>query len=320
MHALVQHGYGGAEALSLENRPVPEPGPADIRVRVLACGANASDWEFIRGYPFYARLAGGRVKGRILGSDVCGTVDKIGPGVSGLSIGQTVLADTFGHFGGFAEFCCAPARLWRPVPQGLDPVIAAALPQSGVIALMGVADRVRPGMRVLLNGAGGGSGPLALQMAVAAGAEVTAVDNALKAPLLHRLGATRVIDYRATDFAAEGQRYDHILDLWGTRSVRTIRRCLAPGGLYLLVGGPMARVVEFSFWGTAVSLLSGTKSTLLLAKQGPERLPELMNRVLSGNLAPEIGEVAALEDAALALSRMGAGQIAGKLVIRMAEA
>ena len=174
-------------------------------------------------------------------------------------------------------------------------------------------------MRVMLVG----SGELSRELVLAfqrLGAEVTAVDNALKAPLLHRLGATRVIDYRATDFAAEGQRYDHILDLWGTRSVRTIRRCLAPGGLYLLVGGPMARVVEFSFWGTAVSLLSGTKSTLLLAKQGPERLPELMNRVLSGNLAPEIGEVAALEDAALALSRMGAGQIAGKLVIRMAEA
>ncbi len=141
----------------------------------------------------------------------------MGSGVNGLAPGDSVLGDIFGTFGGFADYVLAPAKLWVKRPIGLDAVMAATLPQSGTIALTGMGDRVRAGMRVLINGAGGGSGPLALQMAKAAGAEVWAVDNAGKLELLRRLGADHVIDYRAEDFTLRPERFDLVLDLFGTR-------------------------------------------------------------------------------------------------------
>lgn len=317
MRALIQHRYGDEQALTVEDVAAPEPGRGELRVRVEACGANASDWEFVTGRPAYARTVAGlfRPKGRTLGSDVAGIVDAVGDGVTGFVPGDAVLADLFGSFGGFADQVVGPATLWVKRVTGIDAVVAATLPQSGTIALTGVGDRVRAGMRVLINGAGGGSGPLALQMAKAAGAEVWAVDNAAKLHLLRRLGADRVIDYRADDFTLLPERFDLVLDLFGTRSARRVRRVLAPGGRYMFVGGPVPVLLNLVTVGSVLALGSDRKAGLLIVKQGPSRLMELMAMVAGGRLTPVVGEVAPLAEAAKALGRMGRGEIAGKLVL-----
>ena len=250
MRALIQHRYGNEHDLTVEEVVVPEPGPGEIRVRVEACGANASDWEFVTGRPAYARTVAGlfRPKGRTLGSDVAGIVDAVGDRVTGFGSGDAVLADLFGTFGGFADRVVGPAKLWVKRVAGIDAVVAATLPQSGTIALTGVGDRVRAGMRVLIIGAGGGSGPLALQMAKAAGTEVWAVDNAAKLDLLRRLGADRVIDYRADDFTVLPERFDLVL---------------APGGRYMFVGGPVPVLLNLVIVGAILALGSDRKAGAL---------------------------------------------------------
>lgn len=317
MRALVCQGFGRGENLALAERPKPEPGPGELRVTVLTCGANASDWEFVTGRPAYARIARMFMRGReVFGSDIVGRIDKLGDGVTGFAPGQRVLADTFETFGGFADFAVAKAERWVPVPDGLSDEMAAALPQSGTIALAGLRGRVQPGARVLINGAGGGSGPLAIQIAKAAGSEVWAVDTAAKAQVMKAAGADHVIDFEAEDFAKGGERFDLILDLWGTRPVGAVRRALRPGGRYMMVGGPLGRLLGVAAWGGLSSLVSRRKVGVLGVSQGPGSLAELMDMVEAGALRPVVGEVAPLEGAAEALKRMGALEIAGKLVIR----
>ncbi len=317
MRVLVQHRYGDESDLSVEEVAVPEPNAGEVRVRVEACGANASDWEFVTGRPAYARAVAGlfRPKARTLGSDVAGIVESVGHGVTGLAPGDAVLGDIFETFGGFADQVCAPAKLWVKRTAGLDAVRAATLPQSGTIALTGMGDRVRAGMRVLINGAGGGSGPLALQMAKAKGAEVWAVDNAAKLDFLRQCGADRVLDYRTEDFTLLPERFDLVLDLFGTRNAPRVRRVLAPNGRYMFVGGPVPQLLNLAIVGSLLSVGSDRKAGVLVVHQGPKRLTELMEMVVSGRLKPVVGEVVPLAEAANALGRMGRGEIAGKLVV-----
>lgn len=315
MRALVCHGYGKGENLSVEARPMPEPGAGELRVRVLACGANASDWEFVTGNPGYAKIARAFMRGKnVFGSDVVGTVDKLGSGVEGFRIGQRVMADTFETFGGFAEYCVAKSVRWVPVPDGISEIHAAALPQSGTIALTAFRGRVTPGMRILVNGGGGGSGPLAIQLAKADGAEVWAVDTAAKADVMRESGADRILDFEVEDFAEHTDSFDLVLDLWGTRAMGRVRRCLKPGGRYMLVGGPL-RVVLAAAVSGLWSRYSERKTGMLVVKQGPEMLGELLVMVADGRITPVVGEVTALEGAREALMLMGARKVAGKLVI-----
>jgi NADPH:quinone reductase-like Zn-dependent oxidoreductase len=181
MKAVLQDRHGGPEYLRLTDLPVPEPEAGEIRVRVRACAVNLSDWEFLTGSPVYARMVGGvfRPKRPVLGSDIVGVVDKLGPGVTRFRTGERIMGDVVMTRGGFAEFAIVPATQVVPVPESLSDGIAACLPQAGAIAVSGT-EGVGPGTRFLINGAGGGSGTMALQLAKAAGAVVTAVDNAGK--------------------------------------------------------------------------------------------------------------------------------------------
>ncbi len=315
MRALVCSGFGAGENLSLDHRPVPEPGPGEVRVRVLACGANASDWEFVTGNPFYARISRWFMRGRdVFGSDVVGVVDKLGPGCTRLKTGERVLADTFGSFGGFAEACVAKETLWVPVPRGVSDVFAAALPQSGTIALTAMRTRAAPGMKVLVNGGGGGSGPLAIQLAQSAGAEVWGVDTGAKAEVMSEAGAVHTLDFEREDFAALDTRFDLILDLFGTRPIRRVRRLLATGGEYLMVGGPM-RFVLAAGAAALWTRFSTRRAGVLVVHQGPDALAILLDMVADGRLTPVVGEVTSLDCSRQALMDMGARRIAGKLVI-----
>ncbi|MEJ2017022.1 MAG: zinc-binding alcohol dehydrogenase family protein, partial [Maritimibacter sp.] len=221
MKALICRGFGEGENLALEGRPLPQPGPGQVRVKVLACGANASDWEMITGRPAYGRISRWFLRGRdVFGSDIIGRVEALGPGCTRLQTGQRVAADTFGSFGGFASYAVAAEKLFVPVPNGVSDILAAALPQSGTIALTAMRGRVTPGMKVLVNGGGGGSGSLAIQLAVAEGAEVWGVDTGAKADVMIEAGASRVFDFEQEDWAESGAEFDLILDLWGTRPMR----------------------------------------------------------------------------------------------------
>ncbi len=315
MKALICRGFGEGENLALEGRPLPQPGPGQVRVKVLACGANASDWEMITGRPAYGRISRWFLRGRdVFGSDIIGRVEALGPGCTRLQTGQRVAADTFGSFGGFASYAVAAEKLFVPVPKGVSDILAAALPQSGTIALTAMRGRVTPGMKVLVNGGGGGSGSLAIQLAVAEGAEVWGVDTGAKADVMIEAGASRVFDFEAEDWAESGAEFDLILDLWGTRPMRVIRRCLTPNGRYMMVGGPMKRVLG-ALGASILSLFSSRKLGLLAVNQGPDDLSDLMEMVREERLHPVVGEVTSLEGAREALMLMGARKVSGKLVI-----
>jgi NADPH:quinone reductase-like Zn-dependent oxidoreductase len=238
MKAVIQDRYGGPEHLRLADIPTPEPGKGQVRVRVLACAVNLSDWEYLVGSPLYARLAGGLFRPRraVLGSDIAGVVDKLGQGVDEFALGDRIMGDLVMLRGGFAEHACVPAAAMIRVPDALSDEVAACLPQAGGIAVAGT-EGVQTGERLLINGAGGGSGTMALQRARAAGAKVTAVDNAAKLAWLSALGAEDTIDYRVQDFAAAGRQWDRILDMVATRGPSRIAAALSPGGTYRAVGG-----------------------------------------------------------------------------------
>lgn len=306
MKAVVMRGYG-PDAFRVEEVRAPEVKTGCLRVRVMACGANASDWEFATGRPFYGRLARTFMRVRIAGSDVAGVVEAVGEGVSGFNVGDHVVADTFETFGGFAELCTAKADSWVKMPEGMEFTTAAALPQSGAIAIEAFEGKLRPGERVLVNGGGGGAGPLAIQMAKRQGAEVWAVDNAAKQKVMRAAGADHLLDYRVTDFTGLSTTFDNILDLVATRPMRTVAKSLTPTGTYRLVGGAMKYIVA--------GALPPNRTGLLIVHQGPVPTARMTDLVARGKIVPFIGETVPLTGAPAALARMGAGEIAGKLVV-----
>ncbi|MEC7764735.1 MAG: NAD(P)-dependent alcohol dehydrogenase [Pseudomonadota bacterium] len=306
MKAVVMRGYG-AGAFRVEEVAEPMVRPGEVRVRVMACGANASDWEFATGKPLYGRLARTFMRVRIAGSDVAGVVDTVGEGVTRFAPGDRVVADTFERFGGFAELCVDKAERWVRVPDEMAFTTAAALPQSGAIALTAFDGTLKPGDTVLVNGGGGGAGPLAIQTAKRAGAEVWAVDNAAKLAVMQAAGADHTLDYRQTDFTTLPTRFDYILDLIATRPLRQVARSLTPTGTYRLVGGATPLIIA--------GALPPKRTGLLMVRQGPDLTRRMIDLVATGAITPHIGATASLDDAPAALARMGAGEIPGKLVI-----
>lgn len=313
MRAAIYDHYGGPEQIRLTELPDPIPRRGEVLLAVRACGVNLSDHEFLTGSPAYARF-GGLLRPRqpILGSDIVGEVLTLGPGISHLQPGQRVMADAVTHRGGFAQRVALPAALCAPVPDGLTDDIAAALPQPGAIALQGMAG-VQAGMRVLVNGAGGGSGTLALQLAKAAGAHVTVVDTAAKIAWLATLGADACIDHLAQDFTALGENWDLILDMVATRPAGEIAGALAPGGIYRAVGGRVRVILPLAVRG----LLQRSKTIGVLAvRTGAVVTRQVADRAVAGDLRPVIAGVLPLSGVAEALAKVGAGLVHGKLVIR----
>ena len=295
---------------------MPEPGKGQLRLKVLACAVNLSDWEYLVGSPLYARLAGGlwRPKRPVLGSDIVGVVEKTGPEVTGFATGDRVVGDVVMTRGGFAEYACVPDELMAKVPEGLSDEIAACLPQAGGIAASGT-EAVREGTRFLINGAGGGSGTMALQLAKAAGAFVTAVDNAGKIDWLQSLGADEVIDYRKKDFTETGATWDVILDMVATRDPRRIARALAPGGIYRAVGGGVPVLLSLVLGGRFFAA-RGSSIGMLIVPSGRALTQRVVQLAIEGRLTPHLEAVLPLDALPEALARTGHGEVKGKIVIR----
>ena len=314
MKAVVRDRYGPPVVLRVEDVPVPQPRAGQVLVRIIATSVNLSDWEGLRGWPAYARIGGlFRPSRHILGSDIAGIVESVGPGVTGFRPGDEVYGDILSMVGGFAEYAVAPAHALAHKPAELSFAEASTLPQSGAIAVQAVA-RAKPGGRMLINGAGGGTGAFALQLAAAAGIDVTGVDNAGKLEFMRSLGATEVIDYRVTDFTRTGP-YDLIVDLVARRSVFAYRRALAPRGTYLIVGGTMRALLRVITIGALIGALTGRRLGVLAVKQGPEHFAQLAERCIAGDVHIHIDRVFPLSEVSEALSDVGEGRALGKVVI-----
>jgi NADPH:quinone reductase-like Zn-dependent oxidoreductase len=314
MKAFVRHRYGPPEVMRLENVAVPSPRAGQVLVRVVATSVNLSDWEGLHGSPAYARFGGlFRPSRKILGSDIAGVVVSVGPDVTSFSPGDEVYGDILSMVGGFAQYAVAPAHALALKPARLSFAQASTLPQSGAIAVQAVA-RASPGRRMLINGAGGGTGAFALQLAAAAGIHVTGVDNAGKLDFMRSLGANRVIDYRVEDFTLTGP-YDPIIDLVARRSVFAYRRALAPGGTYLIVGGTMRALLRVVTIGALIGALTGRHLSVLAVKQGPDHFGQLAECCADGSVQIHIDRVFGLEEVPEALAYVGAGRALGKVVV-----
>ncbi|MBB5787744.1 NAD(P)-dependent alcohol dehydrogenase [Jiangella mangrovi] len=316
MRAVVRDRYGLPDVLRVEELPVPSPGPGQVLVRVLATSINLSDWEGLRGSPAYARINGPRrPRQRVLGSDIAGRIEAVGPGVTAFAPGDEVYGDNLALMGGFAEYAVAPVKALVHKPAGLSFAQAASLPQSGAIAVTGTA-LARPGLRMLINGAGGGSGSFAIPLAKRAGAHVTGVDNGGKLEFMRSLGADEVIDCRQDDFTRTGP-YDAILDLVAHRSVFAYRRALAPGGRYRCAGGPVRTLLRILTVGTVAGLLTGRRLGVLVVRQGPATFEPLARQCLAGDIGIHIDRTFTLDEVPEALAHVGEGRALGKVVVEM---
>ena len=318
MKAMIYTRYGPPDVLRLTDVETPVPKDNEVLVKVHAVSLNASDWEVLRGKPLYSRVMGPfRPRYHILGSDIAGRVEAAGRNATLFRPGQDVFADILTQMGGFAQYVCVPQSALAPMPAGMTYEEAAALPQAGVIALQGIRDKgqVQPGQKVLINGAGGGSGMYAIQLAKLDGAEVTGVDNAEKLEFMRSLGADHVIDYAREDFTRNGRGYDLVLDLAAYRPAFAYRRSLLPGGRYLYVGGSVATLLQVLLIGPLTGRAEGKKIRLLAVRPGAQHLAPIIELCQAGKIATVIDRRYPLREVPEALRYLGEGHAKGKVVV-----
>lgn len=304
MKAVVYHRYGSPGELRLEDVPAPRiERDHDVLVRMRATSINSWDWDLLRG-----RLTVGRTpRHPVMGADVAGRVEAVGGAVTELRPGDAVFGDVSGSgWGGLGEYVCVPERVLAPMPAGLTFEQAAAVPQAGVLALQGLEYGGAMGREVLINGAGGGVGTFAVQMAKASGAVVTGVDSASKLDMLRSLGCDEVVDYREQRIAG---RYDRIVDLHASSRCR---RALRRGGVYGVIGGTLPRIG----WTALVGLVPRRKRIgVVIHKPGREPLERLTPLLEAGTVVPVIDGTYPLEDARAAFERYATGEFHGKIVL-----
>jgi len=322
MKAMVYTKYGTPDVLQLKE--VEKPGPEDneVLIKVHAASVNSWDWDLLRGTPFVNRLMFGLLKPKvILGCDIAGRVEVVGRNVKQLQPDDEVFGDLSGcGWGGFAEYVCARENALALKPACLTFEQAAAVPQAALLALQGLRykGQIQPGQKILINGAGGGVGTFAVQMAKSLGAEVTGVDSTQKLEVVRSLGADHVIDYTQEDFTKNGKPYDMILDVAGFRSIYDYRRALGPGGVYVMIGGSSALVFQLMFLGPWISMVGSKKMGILLHKPN-KGLDFITGLFEAGKVEPVIDRRYPLSEAADALRYFGAGLARGKVVITLEE-
>jgi NADPH:quinone reductase-like Zn-dependent oxidoreductase len=316
LRAVVYDRYGLPDVLRIEDVPKPSPAAHQVLVKVAATSVNLSDWETLRGSPLYSRIGGLRTPARrTLGSDIAGWVDAVGPAVTRFRPGDEVYGDNLQLKGGFAEYTIAPESVLARKPAALTFAEASTIPQAGVIAWQGT-DGARAGQRVLVNGAGGGSGSFAIQLAKRSGAHVTGVDNAGKLAFMRSVGADEVIDYRSDDFTRAGP-YDLIVDLVAHRSVFAYRRALARGGRYRCVGGSVGALLRVLTIGSLAGLITHRRLGVLAVKEGPTHFEPVADLCVAGDLGIHIDRTFTLDEVPEALARVGEGHALGKVVVSL---
>jgi NADPH:quinone reductase-like Zn-dependent oxidoreductase len=318
MKAIVYTEYGPPDVLQLKEVERPTPKDNEVLIKVHAVSVNASDWECLRGKPLYARFMGPlKPKNKILGSDIAGRVEAVGTNVKQFQLGAEVFGDILGFMGGFAEYVCAPENRLALKPASMTFEEVAAIPQAAVIALQGIRDKgqVQPGQKVLINGAGGGAGTFAVQLAKLYGAEVTGVDNTGKLDFMRSLGADHVIDYTQDDFTKNGKHYDLILDVVAHRSVFAYKRALRPNGSYFLLGGSVATILQILLLGPWIRATTGRKIRILAVQPSLKDMVYITELYEAGKVVPVIDRRYPLSEVPEALRYLGEGRTQGKVVI-----
>ena len=324
MKALLQHAYGTPDVLEIAEIATPTPGPGEVLVRVRAASINAGDWFIMTGRPYIARLAFGlsAPKSKVRGRDVAGIVEAVGAGVTRFTVGDTVYGES--DSGSLAEFAIVVERTLAMAPTRITLDQAAASPVAGATAVQALteAGTIAPGMRVLIIGASGGVGTFAVQIAVALGAEVTAVCSARNAAQATELGAQHVVDYAVDDVTKGEERYDVILDLVGNHSLRRLRRILVPGGTLVLSSGagsallgPIGRLLR----GAVYNLVVRERVTTFVGSSTTDRLDRLAALIDSGSVTPRVEATFPLAEGADAMRRFGQEHARSKIVIAVSK-
>ena len=326
MKAYVLRAYGSPDQLEFTAVDTPVPAAGEVLVRVRATSVNPYDWHGLRGEPRIARLMAGGLglrapKSPVLGCDMAGQVEAVGAGVTGFSPGDDVFALL--EAGGWAEYACVPEHLLARMPRNLSYAQAAAVPMAATTALLGLRDvgRVQSGQRVLVNGASGGVGLFAVQLARALDATVDAVCSAANADQALMAGASDVIDYAAEDFTRRGRRYDLLLDIAGRTGVFACRRALARGGTLVLIGGPAGRWVQPAghvLAAMALGPLAGRRTALTeivscLAKK--ELLQTLTTLIEDGKVTPVVSRTYPFHELPEAVTYQERGHVPGKVAV-----
>jgi len=314
MKAMVYTKFGSPDVLRLQEVEKPAPKDHELLIRVRAASANPYEWRHLRADPFFIRFMGGglfRPKHRILGADIAGQVEAVGREARQFKPGDDVFGD--GSYGGYAEYVCVDEKRVVLKPASLSFEEAAASPMAGLTALQGLRDkgRIRAGQKVLINGASGGVGTFAVQIARSFGAEVTGVCSAGKIDLVRSLGAAQVIDYKREDVTTTNERYDLIFDVAAFRSVTTYRRILAAGGIYVVAGGSMARILQVML----LSMTGAKNMTFLAARVSQEDLRTISDLMRAGKVKSVIDRCYPLEETAKAIRYLEDGHARGKIVI-----
>jgi NADPH:quinone reductase-like Zn-dependent oxidoreductase len=314
MKAIVYHNYGSPDVLELEEIENPVARDDQVLIKAHAASVNPHDWHFLTGTPPLARLMAGllRPKHKVLGVDVAGRAESVGPNVKQFRPGDEVFG--LNEHGCFAQYVCIPETQLALKPARMSFEEAAAIPLAGITALQCLRDhgRMRPGQKVLINGASGGVGTFAVQIARSFGAMVTGVCSTRNLDMVRSLGAEHVVDYTQEDFARSGQRYDLIFDAVRKRSFSDCKGALAPRGIYVTTEFSPALLLK----GQWTSLTGGQKMVPVLTQPKQEDLVALTELYLAGKVTPVIGRrYAALRDVPDALRYVAKGHARGKVVI-----
>lgn len=322
MKAIVYTEYGSPDVLRLEDLAKPVPKDNEVLVKVHASSVNAGDWHLLRADPFLVRLMFGLLKPRIniLGADIAGKVEAVGGGATRFQSGDAVFGDISGSgFGAFAEYACVPEAVLAPKPAGLTFAEAAAVPAASVTALQALRDtgKIQPGQKVLINGASGGVGTFAVQIAKSFGAEVTGVCSTRNLERVRALGADHAIDYTVEDFAQNGPQYDLILAANGDRSLFDYKRALKPHGAYVMTGGAMKQFFQVLLLGPWLSMAGTKKFGNVLVAPNKEDLAFLTTLIESGQVAPVIDRRYPLSEVPEAIRYLEEGHAQGKVVITL---
>lgn len=319
MKAMVYNKYGTSNVLKLKEIDIPALKQNEVLVKIHAVSVNSWDWDLLRGKPFLTRLGGFlKPKYKILGADIAGRVEAIGREVKHISVGDEVFGDiSWCGWGGFAEYVSVNAEALTLKPDNMTFEEAAAIPQAGVLALQGLRDvgQIHVAKKVLINGAGGGVGTFALQIAKLYGAEVTCVDSKIKLDTLKSIGADHVIDYNKEDFTQKGQFYDLILDVVGTRSIFDYKRVLNPKGTYVMIGGTTSLVLQLLLLGRMIYKKESKKMVILFHKPNSNDQNYLKDLFVAGKLVPIIDRRYSLSQVPDAIRYLGEGHAKGKVVV-----
>ncbi|MCX2745598.1 NAD(P)-dependent alcohol dehydrogenase [Mangrovivirga sp. M17] len=321
MKAIILKKYGLPNNLKIEEVSVPNPKDSEVLVRIHSASINDWDWGLVRGKPFIIRLLYGlrNPKIKIPGVDIAGKIESIGNKVRSFSIGDEVYCDlSDSGFGGFAQYVCIPEKSITKKPVNLSFNESAAIPHAGLLAYQGIMNKgkLRAGQKILINGAGGGVGTLAIQMLKQFEVEVTGVDTGEKLDMMKSVGFDHVIDYKKVDFTKTGKKYDYILDTKSNRSAFKYARSLNKNGSYITVGGMLNRLFEIQLFGSIISIFSDKQLSVLslIPNKGLDQISRLVEE---GKIKPVIDGPYQFDEIPDLIQLLGEGKHKGKIVVEI---